>query len=188
MRGEIEVIRTKLSAWEGNGMVRFYYDNWDHYLTYEQLCDYEQEYRVDPKDFKLGIKVFFDGNGELHIQNCHDPDLKAFLEKKMNGWYHWAYDQFMKQFISDIRIDALIRPYVTEIKPGFYQIRYKDMFLNLDDLQYSHLMCFGTIQYDSRDKRYIIKTEYPRFDKILKELIADRDKELADNIGFLPHL
>lgn len=49
---------------------------------------------IDPADRESGIKVYFDGDGYLRIDNCRDPDLKVFLKNRMAGWYRWARDEY----------------------------------------------------------------------------------------------
>lgn len=88
LRGFPEIIRTKLKKWDGpNGLVRYYYNDWTRYFEPYELMRYRDEFEVDPTDSKVGIKVFFDSDGCLHVDNCHDPEMKAILKRKMYGWY-----------------------------------------------------------------------------------------------------
>lgn len=172
-KGEPEIIRLQLPKWEGNGLTRYYYNRWDHYFKNEELFEYKSTYGVDPLDRNVGIKVFFDDEGYLHINNCHDPDLKMFLEKKMEGWYWWASRQHEMKHSGGFKILDVIEPYTKVLKPGFYQVRYKNLFFNFDDLYRSHLEWAGYIDVDYNNGTYDVNTEYPDFNLVLWAIMED---------------
>lgn len=185
-QGEPEIIRTKLQMWESNGLRRYYYNRWDHYFQNGELFEYQKRYGIDPLDREVGIKVFFDDKGVLHINNCHDPDMKVFLEEKMKGWYRWACNQYDMQHSGGYKIMDLIEPYITTIRPGFYQVRYKDMFFNFDDSLLTHLKWAGYVEFNYRNGTYYVETEYPDFDRLIMAIVEDKKKDSEGRIEGFP--
>lgn len=179
-KGNPAIIRSQLKMWEGNGYRRYYYDRWDHYFESGELYEYQKKYNVDPQDSKLGIKVFFDGEGCLHINNCHDPEMKLIIEEKMKGWYRWACKQNDYQHSGDYKILDLIEPYTTEFKPGMYRVDYKGKIFIFDRDYHAHLEWSGYIGVNYNTGSYLVQTEFPKFDIILKEILKDNKDGLVD--------
>lgn len=158
-KGNPAIIRTQLRIWDGpDGIQRYYYDNWTHYFQPDELNDYWAKYKVDPRDFKLGIKVYFDADGTLHISNCHDPDMKMFLEEKMKGWYQWAENRCMPNHSGEFRILDLIMPYTEEFKPGMYRTSYYDRIFVFDRDYMAHLKWTGYATLDYRTGQYAVNS------------------------------
>ncbi len=178
MQGDVDVISTKLRRWERGGTVRYYHDWWIRYLKNEQIADYKARFGMSPNDFHAGIRVYFDGIGELHIDFCRDPELESFLERMMTRWYWYTYVDYIAECTKRIRIDDLVSPFMTDIKPGFRQIRYGGLVVNLDDARLSKVMKKGLVGYDARNKRYMIKSTQPRLDAILERITADHHEKI----------
>ncbi|MBR3477256.1 MAG: hypothetical protein IKH39_08940 [Candidatus Methanomethylophilaceae archaeon] len=172
-RGQTEVIRTKLRLWERNGLKRYYFNDWDRFFDCSIWYDYQKEYGVDPFDKELGIRVFFDKDGFLFIDNCHDPGMKMVLEDRMKDWYHRAEESYNGSNSMYVRIIDLISPFMKELKPGFYQVGYKGCFFNLDEDMMCHYRWAGYVTYRFRTKEYVVETGNPRFDEILVAIAID---------------
>lgn len=177
LKGKEEVIRTRLSVWEGhNGLKRYYYNDWTRYCKNGELESYELKYHVNPTDSKVGIKVFFDGDGVLHINNCHDPDLKAFLEYKMEGWYRWVENKFNETFMVSVKVIDLIRAYVTEFKPGMFRVDYNGKFFIFDSEYMAHLKWTVYAAYDRRNGNCNVDTGYPKLDAIVRDIMQNYEE------------
>lgn len=173
-KGDPVVIRTKLRFWEGpNGLTRYYYDRWDHYCENGELESYWEKFHVDPKDFKLGIKIFFDGDGLLHINNCHDPELRIFLEEKMKGWYMWACHQYDKDNIETINVWDVIEPYTTEFKPDMYRVEFNGKMFVFDIDYRAFVNWSKVIEINSRTKSFTPYSGFPRLDDIIADILGD---------------
>ena len=170
-KGNPSIIRTQLRIWDGpNGIQRYYYDNWTHYFRPDELNDYWSKYNVDPRDFKLGIRVYFDGDGTLHISNCHDPDMRMFLEEKMKGWYRWAVNRNNDNHKAPCILD-LIQPYTEEFKPGMYRTTYNGMTF-IFDMEYRDQLEFAVFPiFDYREGHYYSDTGFSRLDAIVNEIL-----------------
>ena len=117
-KGNPAVIRCQLTLWEKHGLRRYYCNDWSRYLSPEDVYRYTREYDVDPTDRGHGIKVFFEEDGTLVISNCHDPVTGMLLEERMKGWYRWARDQYEMSNSNYPNVLDLIRPHMTEFRPG----------------------------------------------------------------------
>lgn len=154
-------------------MVRWYYDGWGRFLSTEQILDYRMRFGVDPADRESGIKVYFDGDGYLRIDNCRDPDLKVFLENRMAGWYRWARDEYrMKQ--GAMNVLELIDPYTRVLKPGFYQTRYENAVFNFDE-ETRFMFSEMYLPFDHHSGRWYVNTGFPRLDGIVREIVRADD-------------
>ena len=172
LRAHPNVIEALLRQWEGpDGLKRWYYNKWDRYLSSTQITDYWERFGVNPVDRDSGIQMFFDDEGYLHIKNCQDPELEAYLEKKMAGWYQWAKDTYRAKFgFPSMNVIELIEPYTKTLKPRFYQTRYNGKVFNFDE----GIRFWFSQKYlpFNRDRCcYTVSTGYPRLDEILKEII-----------------
>ncbi len=85
----------------------------------------------------------------------------------MEDRYEWAERRCGIQHTVSFGIWDLMEPYITEIKPGFCQIRYGKSFFNFDVILAVHLMTFI----------YRMDTGYPQLDQIVKEILEDRRAE-----------
>lgn len=160
--------------WEGqNGLRRFYYNNWDRYCENSQLEDYKQRYLIDPLDRDVGIKVFFDDEGYLHINNCHDPELKTFLERKIIGWYKWTAEKFSEAHSFNIKVIDVVRPYLTEFKPGMFRVDYDGKTFIFDSNYKAHLdwTVFATYNYGT--EKYSVDTGFPKLDEIVLDMLKN---------------
>lgn len=163
-----------LRRWNGpGGLMRWYYDNWDRCLSREQILDYHARYGINPTDSDAGIRIFFDAEGYLHIDNCRDADLQTYLEYKMGGWCEWAKREYRsKQGYPPMNVLELLEPYTVCLKDGFWQARYKDKVFNFDSVM-RYDMEFSYLPFDSSAPGYFIQTPYPALNNMLKDIIDD---------------
>jgi len=175
---DVDVLEFGLRRWERDGLVRYYHGWWDKYLKPEQKAEYMAKYGRPLDPFRSGIGVYFDSIGRLHIDNCPDPELYAFLERMMNRWYGYAYLQYVSESTELLKIDALLAGCIKDLKPGFYQIRYDGLVVNLDEKQLARVRRNGVVGYDSRNKRYMIKSTQPRLDEILEAIVKDNNARI----------
>ena len=173
LRGETEVIALQLRRWKGDGFSRYYYNKWLRYLSDEIIQSYKDRFGIDPRDSENGIKMFFDDNGCLHIENCQDKELEIYLEKKMTGWYRWATKQYEMRHSGGYKIIDLIEPYTKILKPGYYQVRYNDLFFNFDESYRKHIKQIGYVDVDYNNGTYYVRTEHPDLDRILMAIMRD---------------
>lgn len=169
MIADVDVLLFSLQEWEREGMVRYYHNTWGKWLSAEQYQDYKEKYGTEIWDYRDGIKIYFDCDGILHIDNCRDPELKEFLERRMKRWYGWIYHQYLEQFMRPVDVKGLIEPYTTMIKPGFFQIRCGNRFANYDEKQ-MNIIRKKKIKYDRCNHRYVIDTGFPRLDPVLEAI------------------
>ena len=179
-KGNPAIIRGQLKMWEGNGYRRYYYNNWYRFFEPEELYEYQKKYNVSAEDPKLGIKVFFDDEGTLHINNCHDTEMKIVIEERMKGWYRWACRQNDMRHSGDYKILDLIEPYTTEFKPGMYRVDYKEKFFIFDRDYHAHLEWAGYVRVNYNTGTYSVDTEFPKLNDILKEIMKDNEDGLTD--------
>lgn len=172
-KGYPEIIRTKLKKWERGDLVRYYFNDWPRYLSYSQTEEYREKYSIDPEDREVGIKVYFDDEGYLHIDNCHDPDLKVYLEEKMKQWYRSAEDRFAFNHSGDLKIMDLIGPYITKIGPGSYQVKHGGSVFSFDESYMDYLKHSGYLPVDHQSGNYSVHTGKPELDKILADIIEE---------------
>jgi hypothetical protein len=71
------------------------------------------------------------------------------------------------------RILDVIGPYTKVLKPGFYQVRCKNLFFNFDEVYKSHLEWAGYIDVDYRNGTYDVNTEFPEFNLVLWAIMED---------------
>ncbi len=158
------------------GQVHYYYNNWPHYLDEGQRESYWSAYGAWLDGPRTEIKVFFDSDGWLHIDGCQDPELRAYLTEKMGGWYAWAsnaYERDHPRYIEMLSPSIIIEAYAKPLKPGFWQLSHGGAFVNIDRDQMAHAKGFGIAKYDTREKRYVVETGYPRLDRILEGLYGE---------------
>lgn len=165
-------------------MVRWYYDKWGRFLSSEQVMDYRVRFGVDPADRESGIRVYFDGDGYLRIDNCRDPELKMFLENRIAGWYNWARDEYrMKQGYPAMNVLELINPYTRVLKPGFYQTRYEGSVFNFDE-ETRFMFSEMYLPFNHHSGRWYVNTGFPRLDDILGAIVRDVDRAPSIYDGF----
>lgn len=169
------VVGSILRRWDGpDGLQRWYYNKWDHYLTSEQILDYRARYGIYPSDSDAGIRIFFDADGYLHVDNCRDADLQVYLESKMVGWCEWAKQTYRsKQGYPPMNVLELIEPYTVCIKDGFWQARYKDKVFNFDsEMRFD--MEFSYLPFDPSSCGYVLMMPYPTLNTMLKAILDDK--------------
>ncbi len=171
-------MRAKLDPWESDsGVVRYYYKRWAHYLSPEQVLSYQSEYGEWLDSPRPSVSVYFDSEFWLHIDGCLDPGLRSYLEERMAGWCDWAlaeYDRDHPRLVGARQLGTLLDEHAKPIKPGFWQISHEGVYVNLDEQQMAHFRWSGTISYDRVEKRFVVRTGYPRLDRVMEGIVRDK--------------
>ena len=182
MKGDVIVISSCLKPWERYGMVRYYCTSRVRF-TEEEREDYLQKTGTDPEDRSKGIKVYFDEEGELHIDNCHLPEYERTIESRVTAWYEHQCALFRSRFLKRIHIYDHLERYMSQTSEGTYKIEYRGVSYVCEKCDINYLRRFGEVTYDALSATYEIGPQEPELRKILSMMIDDLDPQRT---GILP--
>lgn len=181
LKGIPEIIERQIKPWEGpDGRRRYYFNDWDRFFVNGELDRYRIESGIDPTDRIDGIKVFFDEDGRLHINNCFDANLGIVLEHRMEGWYRKAVVDHDCHHSGDCKVLDLISPYCEEFKKGMYRVEHEGKVFIFDQDYMDRLQDCEYVLMDYNNGTYSVCTGFPRLDIILKDIMCAREPIMKD--------
>ena len=182
MKGDVIVISSCLKPWERPGIVRYYCGSRVSISDYER-AEYEGMYGVDPADRRLGVKIYFDDKGELHIDNCASDELRGTLEARVRSWYDHQCELFRSRFLKHIHIYDHVEHFTVRLPDGRFRTEYKGLTYTCEKCDMDYLKRFGEVVYDALTATYEIGPQEPELRAILSAMIDDLDPRRR---GILP--
>ncbi|MBR4225553.1 MAG: hypothetical protein IKR86_01985 [Candidatus Methanomethylophilaceae archaeon] len=95
----------------------------------------------------------------------------------MAGWCDWAlaeYDREHPRLVGTTPPGTLLDEHARPIRPEYWRLSHGGAFVNLDELQMAHYRWSGTVSYDRVEGRHVVRTGYPRLDRILEGIVRDQ--------------
>ena len=172
-KASIDVISRYTKPWPKDDPTNYYAEFWKKWFK-EELDAYCSAHGIHSRSQE--IAVYYDSDGELHVVKCDDPVLEDKIKKRMDSWYSWVCKKEFDNPHACYNIGMLIYPYVSPLKEGFYQIRYRDMVCNLSAEQYDSLSGMSVIMRRKEGSEYADpESDIPALNKILSEMIRHGD-------------
>lgn len=177
------VISCSLKMWEKYGNVRYYLNDWNRYLVDSECESYSSRTGKDPFDRKNGIKVYFDIECRLHIDNCEDEQFRQRIGLAVHSWYAQAEDSLRHRYSKTIHIFDLIEPYLTQNTDGTWDLSYGGISLKLYDYDIPFIKRSYSVIYNELTRRYEIDFPEMEIVEIMKRIIREKDPTTR---GILP--
>lgn len=185
MAVSIDVIRKHTKPWPKDEPIRYYVDSWKSGRLSSELEEYYREFGIMSRE--SDIAVYYDSYGELHVDRCKNPLFEAHIRAYMQNWYEHICKEEYSRIIESHPVGTLLKPYIKELKPGFYQVRYLGKFCNLSDEQ---LAAISEKQVDIRilegKNTSDVDTGIPRLNDILLDMIENGHiwpRSVADGVS-----